>query len=75
MGYQKLDLWITKRQTGLSDVQEASLKYYIDYMTSINHSLSFAAAKAFAYEQLLKIVTAQTGLTRRQILVIIGSGT
>ena len=56
-------------------MQEASLKYYIDYMTSINHSLSFAAANAFAYEQLLKIVTAQTGLTRRHILVIIGSGT
>ena len=44
-------------------------------MTSINHSLSITAVKAFAYEQLLKKVTAQTGLTRRHILVITSSGT
>ena len=86
MGYQKLHRWITKiinagkqlkvwRQTGQRDVEETSLKCWIDYMAWINHPLSIPAVKAFAYEQLLKKVTAQTGLTRRQIPVITGSGT
>ena len=38
-----------RRQTGLSDVEETSLKYCIDYMASINHPLSVAAVKAFAW--------------------------
>ena len=36
-------------QTGLSDVEETSLKYYVDYMASINHPLSVAAVKAFSW--------------------------
>ena len=27
------------RQTGLSEIEETSLKYYIDYMASTNHPL------------------------------------
>ena len=37
------------RQTGLSEIEETSLKYYIDYMASINHPLSCTAVKAFAW--------------------------
>ena len=46
-----------ERQTGLSAIEETSRKYYIDYMASINHSLSVTAVKAFACE-LPKKVTA-----------------
>ena len=37
------------RQTGLSHVAKASLKYYVHYMASINHPLSIAAVKTFAW--------------------------
>ena len=36
-------------QTGLSKIDGTSLKYYINYMTSINHPLSVVAVKAFAW--------------------------
>ena len=37
------------RQTALSNEEETSLKYYINYMASINHPLSIPAVKAFAW--------------------------
>ena len=35
------------RQTGFSEIEETSLKYYIGYMASINQPLSVTAVKAF----------------------------
>ena len=37
------------RATILTEVEEKSLKFYIDYMASINHPLTISAIKAFAW--------------------------
>ena len=37
-----------ERATELTEVEEKSLKFYIDYMAPINHPLTISAIKAFA---------------------------
>ena len=62
------------RQIGLSAVEATSLKYYIDYIASINHPLSVAAAKVFALV-ITKKSDCSKSLIQTQVLVINGSGT
>ena len=62
------------RQIGLSAVEATSLKYYIDYIASINHTLSIAAAKVFAWV-ITKKSDCSKSLIQTQALVINGSGT
>jgi hypothetical protein len=49
---KKRQRWSTnqsRRKTELTTEEEAALKSYIDYMASINHPLSIAAVKSFAW--------------------------
>ena len=58
------------RATILTEVEEKSLKFYIDYMASINHPLTISAIKAFVWS-IFKTVNALIDLIRQLVQVII----